>query len=291
MRSQNDNNIHQETHNRLLDQEKAKIEYNIKALYKLSEKAYPGLTKALQGTKQASITPKQLLLSILNYIKDKELIFDKSVNRYVFFLDTKTITYKLRKKTTQGVSNRTINYLCAIGCIHKVEQLPILDFSDIEKLNDMNKKFLQEHITKSIPINCFYLELYTREVLENLEQNASRLNQASITSGNISNDILIARDLKSFSERVYKANISAIGKKIKIQKEIYQVIDFCIENKGYCTKQDIYNNVMQSNKDIDNVLRVFKLEFQEKYLFKAPNQEYRTKFNLKSREYIYITRS
>lgn len=279
-----------------IDDIRKRIQFNIDTLKNKKMYKYDYLCRALKGDNRLAVRPKELLYKILHYIADKELIYDYDLNTHIFYLDTRTIS-KLMFDSTYSKSNRYINYLCAIGVIKKVNQpiVPIKDFRnfyrEIEHYNPITKRFLENNIFNSIPINFFYLPEYTNEYLQEIEQRAKKIIDVRLTPGETwSSDTLIAKGLKDIDVELYPHNHSALKRKKELLNYILSFIDYSIDIKGYATKEDIYNNVSLSNSMINKILRIFSEQIKTEYIYRRPTKEDVKNFQLVGNYYIFLKR-
>ena len=151
-------------HTKHVKEAKSILEYNRKRLYKLSNvtKKYPSLRIALEPVMQD-------LLDITSYWLKHNCIGYGS-HGMVYFLSTYNGTYKVRKKTTKGVTNRHLNYLCALGLLRKLEQIILYGYADgyerryMKKnlISGVNRKLLRyDKNPEKEPMNTFEVFKYT----------------------------------------------------------------------------------------------------------------------------------
>ena len=279
------------------------IKNNIKVLYHIDKYAY--LKTALKSDKRLAIEPKKLLYNILNFLKDKELIYDKNNDKWCFFLTTDTIT-ELRKKDkyekieymhqqflsrNKATSNHYINYLSALGVINKMYQPFYMSYADILQLTEINRRFLLNNLEKSIPINFFYIEPYTKNKLEEMEERAKRILQAKLTPGKAwSKATLQARNLGDIAEELYRRNNDVIAYKTDVFDYMCYVIDRCIEIKGYARKEDLSNNMLVDDKTIENIRMVFKPRLSDKYYYKRATKQQRENYGINDNKFIFTVK-
>ena len=263
-----------------IEHSKEIIEHNRYLIYHLPTE-YKNLEKILQHQ-----GIRDTLLKIFKYIKDKEIFIYR--RKYVFFLDNSKIT-NIRGRTTESVSNRYINYLCAIGLINKQYQ-NLGEYGDTSKtrLTDINLEFLID-TKKRRPINTFYFREYTSKELKRLDSRAKQLLDNRITPGNISFNMLCANNCKSLADEVYYANDkNSIKNKNKAYISLLQTIEDLLQDKGYTTKQEIYNNNKNDCGELDKLFKIYRADLQKKYNYKAPTKADRTKYNIATNNYKWI---
>ena len=74
--------------------------------------------------------------------------------------------------------------------------------------------------------------------------------------------------------------------KVRELAEIENCIDVLIEEKGYTTKQEVYDNLGLEDNEIDKVFRIFKSRLWENRTYKAPTKQDREKYGLESGSWI-----
>ena len=249
---------------------------NIERIYRFP-KEY-GTTKDYLEKYNGSL--RRTLLSVLNYIKDKQIIIDK--HRYEFILDNNALTYKVRKKQAgRATSNRHINMLCALGLLKKVYQS-----KDKDILLKINADFLQKGAKR--PINVFSFHAYTDQNLQKIEERAKRLKSAGITSGNISQNQLVLNGLEDIAREVYFANDrTAPDRKAQEAAELFALMENLCDSYGYVSKSMLYDNLLLPDSETDKLLRIFKLQLREIYKYAPPTKEEMQRWGLKNRKYIY----
>lgn len=260
------------------------LEYNIKRLYGLSFNKYPDLYKALRGD------VGEFLRNIINFWKSKEQAILSINKEPVYFLGTYIGTRTVRKKTTSGVTNKWLNYLCAIGLLNKIEQ-PISYTSNrrvLRRLTGVNRNMLSYNYNDDIePINTFKVEKYTSEFLSECNKNAKRLNDHNITAGNMSYNQLALNGLKDIAIRVYLKDKELMeAKKLRELKIVEECMDALIEAQGYTTKQEIYDNLDIEAGEIDKIFRIFKSHLWESRTYKRPTREEKEILNIDGDKWI-----
>lgn len=244
---------------------------NIKILYKLPKK-YKNINTAL------SPVLREALLKILNFCKNNTPIIYEQ--KYCYFLASRwTITYKIRRKSTVSVSNRYLNYLCAMGLLRKVLQV------GDHKIN-INWEFLLETDYKR-PINVVTIYRYTPEYLGKVEARTGRLLQAGITSGNISANMLRAAGLEDLAKETYPANNEfAFTKKQNELQQLRSVIGKQVAADGYTTKKKIKAGIKLSDGEVDKLFRIFKRQISTEYDYKRPTEAQMEQFGLINKKFI-----
>ena len=112
------------------------LSYNRKRIYRLPKK-FSYLQEALTPVLQ------DFLLDIIAFWLKVDCIA-YGVHDMVYFLGTQKGTFSVRKKTTTGVTNRYINYLCAIGLLTKIEQ---------KIMEGYDRRFLRKEVISKVNIN------------------------------------------------------------------------------------------------------------------------------------------
>lgn len=259
-----------------LESENAKeiITDNQQTIYHLSEKKYPCITHYLKGSVYHT------LLDVMKFIKSVNVIIYK--HKYVFVLDNKRLTYKVRKKSGGvSVSSRQINLLCAIGLINK-------QYQDDEDMLEVNKIFLGTHPDKKRPVNAFYFRRYTEKELQRCEQRAERLLNAGVTAGNMGFNCLMLNGLEDIATEVYpKNNRTAPEKKTVEFSELMMVLQFLIEEQGYATRQQIRDNLLIEENELDKIFQIYRSQLKDYYNYKKPTKQQKEKLGLQNQKYIY----
>jgi hypothetical protein len=258
---------------------------NRKILYHIP-KRYKYLNYFL-GEDEAKFTALRMtLFAVYKFLSKKEIMMYRHM--YVFMLDTDRLTYKVRKKAAgRATTNRHMNMLCAIGLLRKEKQ----SIKDDILLN-ANRKFLKECHWRERPINVYSFRRYDKKQLEYMEERAKRLYDAGITCGNFCQSILTLHGLEDIANEVLPANDkTAPMKKSTEYQYLRTVLDFIIEEQGYCTKQQLLDNLEYSDKEIEKLFRIFKQDIQEEFYYKRPTKQQMTEWNLKSLKYIFTRRA
>lgn len=229
-------------------------------------------------------TLKRTLYGILNYIKDKRIIIDK--HRYEFLLDTRQLTYRVRKKSgSDGTSNRHFNLLCCMGMINRIYQSPNKNI-----LLDANREFLKKS-PHSRPINVFSFREYTQKELQRIEERSQRLMAAGVTIGCISANYLSLNGCGDIANEVYFSNDrTAPERKMAEVGDLLSVMELLTDRDGYTTRETVKDNLVIADKELDRVFRIFKSQIEELYTYSPPTKEQMQQWNLKNRKYIYIRR-
>lgn len=250
---------------------KETIEYNQKLIYKLSVD-YKYLHQVLDNE-----VIRDTLLKVLSHAKRTVYIYK---NKKTFTLDTKTLS-KIRHKTTDSVSNKQINYLCAIGFIKKSYQM-LGDTIEDTYLTNTNFEFLKNNNSKR-PLNTFYIKEYTKNELLIMDARAERLIKNGVTPGNMSSNMLEHNGCKDIADEVFYANNkNSIKLKDKEFNQLLSVIDRYISRKGYTTKAEIYNSIYVnvSASEIDKLFRIYKRDINRIYKYNSPTSTDKLLYNL-----------
>lgn len=266
------------------------LEYNRKRLYEMPRK-FAVLEEALKPE------VKDFLLKIIAYWLKKDCI---AYGRHdmVYFLGTQKGTYEVRKKQTRGVTNRYINYLCALGLLKKLKQEITYGYDSYNKtarrffnkrrLTKININMLRYNFDPDKePYNTFELIKYTSEVLECCCERAERLLSKNITPGNISYNHLALNGLEDIAREVYlEDREGAVGKKQREYYMLLEVAEFIIGQKGYTTKEEICTNLELTDNEIKKVFAIFKNDFYSRYNYRRPTAEQKKLFNLENDNWI-----
>lgn len=256
----------------ILAKENAKqiIEDNIYLIYHIP-KRYKAINYYLSGSL------RHTLLSIFNFCKKLDVIIYK--NHYCYFLDTKTLTLKVRKRlSSNDVSNRHINLLSALGFLEKIKQ-------NNKQLTEINKDFLKE--TKSQRGISFFAIVDLKKRLEEIEERAKIFRLNKVTSGNISYAKLATFDLK-LADKIYFANSRQVpGIKAEEYQELKELLILLIDEKGYCTKEELYDNLIYPDTEINKLLKIYKKDITDSFSYKPPSKTDKQRFNLQSAKWIY----
>lgn len=265
------------------------LEYNRKKLYRIpTTKKYSFLAAAL------NFQVEQDLLDFIAYWLKRDCIAYGS-HDMVYFLSTHIGTYGVRKTSTKDVTNKRINYLCALGLLRKVKQEVrygyqngrVRRFMHKGLLSNINRNFLKYKHWNIKGINHFEVFKYTSEVLAECNKRAERLLAAKITSGNISYNQLAANGLEDIAKDVYKEDKKwAVKKKAKEYKTLIECMDFLISEQGYTTKQEVKDNCLLEDKEIEKLFRIFKIHLSERYTYKRPTEEQKEQFKLEDDTWI-----
>ena len=263
------------------------LEYNRKRLYEMPRK-FAVLEEALKPE------VKDFLLKIIAYWLKKDCIAYGS-HHMVYFLGTQKGTYAIRKRTTKGVTNRYINYLCALGLLKKIEQQIFYGYDTKERryfrknfISKININMLRYNFDpEKEPYNTFELIKYTSEVLECCCERAERLLSKNITPGNISYNQLALNGLEDIAKEVYLEDREyAENKKKREYSKLLEVTEFVIGQKGYATKEDIFTNLDFGDNEIKRVFAIFKNDFYSRYNYRRPTVEQKEQFNLTNDNWI-----
>ena len=258
---------------RTTDGAKEIIEYNRQVLYHLPSK-YKYLELALRNTKKD-------LLKILKDIYSIDPIIWKQ--KYVWYLDNNKLTRKIRKVGACSTSSRHFNYLCAVGVLEKIPQYD-------GHMIGINEEFLLETGRKR-PINVFSIHRYTDKKLEEIEERAKLLFEKKVTCGNISKDKLVAAGLPELAKHIFFWNEEkSYDKKERAFKRLLTALEEHISQKGYATMQDLAKSLNMSQENVRELNKIFKLQMEERYCYKAPNKEIMEQLDIKTKKWIFTRR-
>lgn len=264
------------------------LHYNRKRLYRIIEtNKYSFLNEALAPE------VRQFLLDLIAFwMKTKCIAFGS--HDKVYFIGTKKGTYDVRKKQTTSVTNRYLNYLCALGLLKKIEQ-PIPKMSGRTKrrfmrkinISNVSRNIMRYKSTNIRAINTFDLVKYTPEVLKSCNDQAQRILRSGLTRGNISYNYLAINGLEDIAHNVYNEDKSfSVAKKEHEYDQLIECIDFLIKQKGYATKKDIFDNLCLDDSEINKLYVIFKKRLGERYNYKRPTNGQKEQFNLKNDNWI-----
>lgn len=231
---------------RNIENGKEKVIEDINVIYHLP-KGYKHIHKCLDDPKSPV---RKDLLDILNYLKKKDPIIYHQ--QYVYYLDTTSLTAKVRKKTTRGTSNRHFNFLCALGFFHKVPQTE-------DDMLYINLEMLIETGSRR-PMNVITVPLYTDEVLDRIDQTAKLFIDSKVTPGNISNDKLKAVGLTDLAKRIFPVNSKkSYLNKLEQKKQLEKIIKTAMQTKGYIYMKQVAGEMNLSEKEVKKIWNTFKL--------------------------------
>ena len=184
------------------------------------------------------------------------------------------------------VMNHHIEYLCAMGLITKEDQDTADSFS-------------------------FYV-LDSADSFMKIERNCNLLCNGNVTTTNINSERIEAAGLNSEAEvetaveAVEETSVSnektaeteTVNKTSCEDERLTKISDFIgrsISEKGYCAKTDIVEKVIldQENNEklIDKLIRKYKDNLHEQFLYKRPTNEEKEQFHLTSSKFIYLERA
>lgn len=247
------------------------LEYNIGIIYHLPEK-YKYVSVMLKDVRKE-------LLKILNYIKDVKPIIYKQ--KYVWYLDSTTLTAKIKMRTTRATCSRHFNYLCCLGLLNKIEQTQ-------ESMIGINREFMIETGSRS-PMNVISVYRYTEKELDRIEERAKLLRENKITPGNISFNRLMANGCCELAREVFFANAEkAVDKKQREFKQLMESLEVCCSKEGYTTKGKLYSVLPLKSHEIDRLFQIFKEQIWKTYTYKAPTKQDIEKYELKTKKWIII---
>ena len=225
------------------------------------------------------------LFAVYKYLSKHDIMIDS--HKYVFMIDNNKLTYGVRKKSCgRATTSRHMNMLCAIGLLRKEKQSITENI-----LLDANRKFLSECHNRYIPINVFSFRRYTKNELAFMEERAKRLYEAGVTCGNFCQSMLSLHGLEDISKEVLPANnFSAPLKKLEEFNILHSVLSFIVDEQGYCTKQQLCDNLTFDDSEIEKLFRIFRNDLEEEFYYKRPTNDQIKKWNLNSLKYIYLRR-
>lgn len=258
---------------RNIENGKEKVIEDINVIYHLP-KGYKHIHKCLDDPKSPV---RKDLLDILNYLKKKDPIIYHQ--QYVYYLDTTSLTAKVRKKTTRGTSNRHFNFLCALGFFHKVPQTE-------DDMLYINLEMLIETGSRR-PMNVITVPLYTDEVLDRIDQTAKLFIDSKVTPGNISNDKLKAVGLTDLAKRIFPVNSKkSYLNKLEQKKQLEKIIKTAMQTKGYIYMKQVAGEMNLSEKEVKKIWNTFKSDLEDRYRYGATTAVQAKKFNIPAKKWV-----
>lgn len=258
---------------RNIENGKEKIIEDINVIYHLP-KGYKHIHKCLDDPKSPV---RKDLLDILNYLKKKDPIIYHQM--YVYYLDTTSLTAKVRKKTTRGTSNRHFNFLCALGFFNKVPQTE-------KDMLYINLEMLIETGNRR-PMNVITVPLYTDEVLDRIDQTAKLFIDSKVTPGNISNDKLKAVGLTDLAKRIFPINSKkSYLNKLDQKKKLEKVLESAMQTKGYIYMEQVAGEMNLSEKEVKKIWNTFKSDLEDRYRYGATTAVQAKKFNIPTKKWV-----
>ena len=258
------------------------IEENLKLLYRFPKYIY--ISKILEHQEL-----RRTLLKVFNYAKNSDIY--SYHGKITFTLSSRYLT-KLRDRTTTSTSNKYLNFLCAAKLINKHT---IENTFQLKMALDLYNKEKEKNKKASI-INAFYVYRYNEKSLKIIDNQCKLLLDHGITPGNISKDKLIISGLEELADRVYQQNIKdTITWKDNSFSLIEKFINQQIELKGFCSKQEIYDNVIinknYNKASIDKILKIYSFLLLDYFKYKKPTNEEKKIYGLTSNKFIYLEHS
>lgn len=260
------------------------LNYNREKIYHVPSK-YSHLQHYLEGRG----TLKRTLLKIIGRVKKFNTVIIIE-HKYCFFLDTDSLTHKVRKKASgRGTSNRHINLLCAIGLLHK---------EDPEKLQ-INANIMRDNPNMTMPVSLYSFRRYTDQELQKCDERAEGLMQAGVTIGNISQTVLATHpQTEDIAREVFPRNSAAAPqRKFREYDALVKVIEDLIDRQGYAYKSQIIFRMHGSvevavNKmaEVERLFKIFRIDLSDRYYYKRPTKQQMEKWGLTSQKYIYTRR-
>jgi hypothetical protein len=252
------------------------LKYNLSKLYRIPKK-YRYINQILENHEL-----RRTLMRVYNYAIERNVF--RYHNKITFTLSNTFLSYKVRNKTTTSVSNRYINYLSAAGLINKHTLEDKQSMKVVLNIHDTHK---EQRL-----INAFYIYKYCNNRLEQIDSQCKLLIDHNITPGNISRDKLIINGLEEIANKTYVNDKPTLSWKDNSFNLIDLFIMQQIKEKQYCTKRELYKNVIINKSNnaaaIDKIIRFYADVLKEKYVYKRPTQEQKEKYNLVSNQFIYL---
>lgn len=259
-----------------------RISYNVEQVKAITYSNYPHLDAYFRDKRHRRSSLYVTYREINDFLRNK---VDNPLyinGRYVFFLDSGTLTKKVRKKDkrSRSTSNRHINLLSAIGYFPKCKEAPDI-LAEYKQKNKLRRT-----------INAFYMPKLTDEYLQKCEQTAAGLQASGITSGNVSyNQLMLNEQADRGNETYLHNNRRAPDRKEAEAETLFMLMDTVIADKGYCSKSDIEEQLPDvSPKELEKLYRIFKRHLQERYSYKCPTKAQMKLYNLPDRKYIFTVK-
>lgn len=259
--------------NRSPDGAKAILEHNLQILYHIPNR-YQNLTRALKNVRKD-------LLAIYKYIKGIDPIIWKQ--KYVWYIDNRHLTYKIRKSQSEAQSNRIFNYLSCIGVLEKQKQIG-------DDMIGINKEFMLE-TGRERAINVFTVYRYTPKKLDELERRSAELLEHGITPGNISRDKLVISGLPRLAKKIYYSNKE---EPLQRKEKEFERIIACMRNQcqknGYTTKKELCIFLGIKSSKLDELLKLFRSTWQTEFVYKPPSRAEKEQYKIITKKFIFRRR-
>lgn len=251
------------------------IEYNRNILYHVPAK-YKYINEYLKGSL------RETLFAVFKFISDKQIIIAN--HKYIFFADNKTLTYKVRKKSSgEATTSRHMNLLCALGLFNKQYQSKYKD-----ELINVNRNFFNENPEKKRSINVYSFRKYDSQELKRINERAERLLNVNVTTGNFCQSMLACHGLEDLAnESLPSNNRNAPERKITEFQELLYVMDYIVDAQGYATKQSVRDNLLIDDKELDKLFKIFRQDIADSFNYKRPTKVQMQRWGLTTLKFIY----
>ena len=265
------------------------LEQSREKIRTLSKKRYPNLYHYIGS---GSYLQKELI-SLYSYLLNShnklneagniEQRFFTAFHQYCFFIDTNAYTVKIRKKPSNSNQQRTrsnhaLNMFCCLGLFTKDKEPGRYSINQNMKLNTNQ---------------TFFMTIYHFNILDLAysESVAGRLKMAKVSIGNISEAKLRGAGLNDIADRVYIINKeTAFLNKLNEIPLVMQTMADLIAKNGYCTRQDIFDNVPLPIEEIKKLITDFRQDIEYNYNYRPATKRDRAKYNYTGKQYIYTAK-
>lgn len=275
-------------HQQTTDEAKKILASNQQKLKRLNSRKYLYLCGLLRSD------VGKFLDDILSYWLKRDKCIRNIKGNPFFFLGTHAATFKVRRRTTTAVSNRWLNYLCAVGLLTKSRyntqftagKLKLTDKSRRQKMTKSQRQKLKLNIK---PINTFKVIAYNPDLFKACEERVRLLKAKGITPGNISYLTLTENGLRDIAKEVFlEERLLAEEKKQREYEELVGLLDSLIDLNGYTTKQEVKDNSRLPDKEIDTLFKLYGKRLKQTRKYKPPTQAEIELFGLTDRKFIWI---
>lgn len=217
--------------------------------------------------------------------KDKNKMLLIEQHRYMFFLCNNHIAVRVRKSASAKTAAHHMNLLCALGLFTKIPQNKSTK-KDRDELDRVNDNFIRNNPDKR-PINFYSFRLYDSTELKRIEERATRLRQAEVTTTNIDFVYLMNNgDVQDLAAEVFPKNkMSVLDKKDRCFYVLIKTMEELITEQGYCYQSQALRRVHFKHKKL--LLQQYATRIKEWYDYHKPTREQKERFGLKDYKYIY----
>ena len=226
------------------------------------------------------------IMCFYSFIEDRDIILDG--NKYIFFITTDDITFRIRKKAYgKAASNKLLKYLLAMGIFQILPQ----QASDFDNLIQPNQNFLQANPNRKFPINACIVRKYTRNYLLKMDSRCHDLTTYGIKRSNISYLKLTESGLGEMAEELYPHHSRQIMTTRRSQlHDVISIIDINLDVYGFCTRTMLENSFLGTHPEwlLDRLLKTYGKTLRQLFIYKRPSQAEIEKFQLPNSKFIYL---